>query len=329
VIQNSTMSAAAGSAATAGSAAAKESASESSISGWDRFWFWPSDSRALAGLRLATGALAFLYVLSFTDLTTWFGTQGILSEETVRLLRPESYRWSYLFRLGESTELWLIHFVGLAILATFTCGLFTRVTSVLSLIVVLSYIHRAPMLTGPLEPTLSMLLCYLAIGPCGQYWSVDAWLRKRKGAAVPTPSWLATVSRRLIQIHLAALYALMGLTKLGGQAGANDYDASWWRGEAVWWLISRSDSRLVDLTFLHSHPYLLNFWTHAIVAFELLFAVLIWKPQAARWLLVASVIIWSLTILVTGWVLFGLVMIVAGLVFLPRWNGQCVGETNA
>ena len=121
-----------------------------------------------------TGALAFLYVLSFTDLTTWFGAQGILSEETVRLLRPESYRWSYLFRLGESTELWLIHAVGLVILATFTCGLFTRVTSVLSLIVVLSYIHRAPMLTGPLEPTLSMLLCYLAIGPCGQYWSVDA-----------------------------------------------------------------------------------------------------------------------------------------------------------
>lgn len=306
--------------------------SDHSLSGWDRFWFWPSDAQALSALRWAAGSLAFLYVLSFSfDLITWFGAQGILTDETVQMLRPEAYRWSYLRSLGESTELWLIHTVGLAIVASFTVGCFTRITGILSLFVVLSYINRAPMLTGPFEPTLSMMLVYLNIGPCGQYWSVDAWRSNRKNSnsspsAIASPSWLATVSRRLIQIHLTAFYAMMGLSQLGGQAGAADYDATWWRGEAIWWLIARSDSRLIDLTFLHPHNFALNFLTHAIVAFELLFAVLIWKPQAARWLLIASVIVWTLLILLTGWVLFGLAMMAGGLVFLPRWNAPSAGN---
>lgn len=307
---------------------------------WNRFWFTPADPAPLAGLRVLVGLLAVYYVASFsTDLTRWFAADGLLTTETVRQLTnpesseggaPASFHWSYLNYAKRPVELWIAHLAGLVVVAIFTAGLWTRITGALALVVVLSYVHRAPMINGQFEAVLTMLLAYLAIGPCGRLWSVDAWLAARSGASngMRTESGdnsvLANISLRLLQCHIAALYMLMCLTQLGG-AYDGENGATWWRGEALWWLLAKSESRLIDLTFLHTSTgrYVVAAWTHAIVYGELAFALLIWKPLARPLLLVLAALAWVSLMPVTGLLSYCLAMIVANLAFVDAdtWRG--------
>ncbi len=285
--------------------------------GWNRFWYTPSDPTSLALLRIATGLVTLWFLASYTgDLVRLFGPAGMLAPEVVSQLRGDDFvRLSYLSYLRSPAELYAAHVAALIVAAMFTAGLFSRVTSVLSLVVVLSYIHRAPMLTGLFEPILTMLLFYLCFGPTGAALSLDRLRLRRKADsqadAAPPKLYSATVSLRLVQVHLSVIYFMMAIAKL---AEPGD---TWWLGEAVWWLIARPESRIVDLTgLLHDHPYVLNAWSHAIVLFEFAFALLIWNRLARPLLLAISVPMWILLALVSGWSGFCLAMLLAGLAFV-------------
>jgi hypothetical protein len=298
---------------------------EGTDSGWDRFWFSPSKPRRLCQLRIAAGTLALWFFLGHTfDLQDWFGPRGMLPTDTVKSLRPDPYRWSILPLFQESGGLWVVHGMAVFSAACMVLGLFSRTTTMLTWLFVLSYVHRAPMLTGTFEPVLTLILGYLWFAPVGNCYSVDRWWRARRGRDPQRSdggSTVCTLVCRLIQVHTAMLYGLMGLSKLGGVAGSTSYDGSWWRGEAVWWLITRSESRLIDLTMLHAYPLVVNVWTHAIVAFELAFAVLIWNRRVRPLLLTAGCILWPLTGLVTGSLSYALAMLSLNLAFARTDDG--------
>lgn len=283
--------------------------------GWNRFWFTAVDPLPLAVVRIGTGLVALLHLLSFNnDLTRWFAANGILPTTVVRNLDllPDGqlgYGFSYLNWIHEPGQLWFVHVLALVIAAAFTLGLLTRVTSVLTLLVVLSYSHRAPMLTGQLEPVLSMLLFYLCFGPAGARLSLDRWLYGRMGWKLPERSIAANVSLRLIQVHGAALYAMIGLTKLYGDA--------WWSGEGVWLLLAQTHSRPIDLSWLRSYPRVLNAWSHSILAYELLFPILIWNRLARPLMLALGVVLWLSLGLITGLVPYALAMLVVNRAFIP------------
>jgi len=179
----------------------------------------------------------------------------------------------------------------------------------LATIVVLSYIHRAPMLSSQFEAVLSFVMIYLCIGRSGDYHSLDwlLWRRKQDGGKQLAPlSAFNTISQRLIQVHVAMLYAVMGLSKLMGDA--------WWTGMGSWWLMTRSESRLVDLTWLP--PQIVEILTHCAVLYELAFPILIWNRLARPLLLAISVIMWTFMALITGQALFSLMMLIANLAFI-------------
>ena len=119
---------------------------------------------------------------------------------------------------------------------------------------------------------------------------------------------MATIATRLIQVHLAMLIAMMGFSKLLGE--------NWWSGTGMWLLMARQESRLVDFTWLANYPKLIDFWTHAVVLFELSFPVLVWIPLARPLMLAAGVAIWTSLALVTGETTFALMMVIASLAFV-------------
>lgn len=324
--------------------------------GWNRFWFQPSDPATLSAIRLGAGALALYLVLTYTpDLETFFGADGIVSREMltsldlestgadrlsvahqIRESMPREYRFSYLDYLDSPGLLRAGHWAGLAVLALFTAGLWTRVTSVLALGVVLSYIHRGPLLTAQVEPVLAFVLFYLCLGPAGAEWSLDRWLALRRPKARPVPpatsygapggaaaelaaprySSAATISLRLIQVHLTLLYAMMAIGKLSSDV--------WWSGEAMWWLIAKTESRLVDFTCLHGLPLLINALTNAVALYQLSFPILVWNRLARPLVLGLGVIVWGLLALVTGMAPFALMMLVASLAFVPSRTVRAV-----
>jgi hypothetical protein len=309
--------------------------------GWNRFWFTPSDPATLAVLRVLTGLVAIYLHVTFTpDLVALFGADGLLSPELADQLRfdPSANArwvgWSYLNYLQSPTELQIFHWLGLAVLAAFTVGWYTRVTSVLALIVVLSYFHRGMVLTGEAEPVLAFLMFYLCLGPCGRWLSVDAWLARRKAPSAteaPAASWGATVATRLIQIHVAAVCAMM----VAGMTMATVIGPIWWNGEAMWWMIARPASPLVDFTWLHDSIGLVNLWTHVTFWYLAAFALLVWRPMFRGLLLSIGVPVWCLLALVTGLVPFCGLMLIGSLAFIPGatiracWPTAAGGEAAA
>ena len=282
--------------------------------GWNRFWFTPSDPFSLAVLRIAAGLMAMWFLLSYSfDLQRLFGAEAMLPVELIDQLGGERFGFSYLDYLHSAGELYALHAIGLAVVALFTLGLFARVTSVLTLVVVLSYIHRAPVLTGLFEPILTLVLFYLCLGPSGAVLSLDD-LRRRSRAAESNEaphSWGATVATRLVQVHLSVIYFMMAFGKL---AEPGD---TWWLGDAAWWLMARPESRVIDLTgVLYDHSYLINAWSHAIVLFELIFSLLIWNRMARPLLLALAAPMWISLALISGQTAFCAMMLIANLAYV-------------
>ena len=108
----------------------------------------------------------------------------------------------------------------------------------------------------------------------------------------------------------------------------------WWDGTAVWGLIAKPESRLIDLTWMAGSIYLINLWTLAIVAFEFAFSLLVWHRLARPLMLALALPIWLGTAVLTGWVSFALMMLIANLAFVPAsafrgWLGYSLNPEPA
>jgi hypothetical protein len=289
---------------------------------WNRFWFLPTDPLTLSVIRVLAGLIAFYTVLTFTpDLIAFFGPHGLLGLENIsRMQEPTYFSFSYFWLFDDPVQLQVAHWIGLTVLGMFTLGLFTRVTSVLALVVTLAYFHRGFALISEMEYMLAFVMFYLCLGPSGEYFSLDRLLHKRRSTAgaptgvtiakkSPVGHWSATVALRLIQIHLTLVYFMMAVAQLR--------EDTWWDGTAVWWIGGRQDSAMIDISFLHSLPFIVNLCTLGFVVFEICFGALAWNRVLAPLMVVLSVFAWTSLGLIAGMLPFASIMITAGLAFIP------------
>lgn len=286
--------------------------SEAFGTAWNQFWFTPRSAEPLAVLRIAVGLLGLYFLGTYgPDLVELFGSGGLLPGDAVkRYVGAIAWRPSPLFGLTSASELWTFFVASMAALLLFTLGLWTRITAVISLAAILSFVHRGPMLTGQFEPVLSFTMLYLVIAPAGARYSIDA-VRARTHAA-PGRYVTATIAARLMQIHTTIVYAMMGVTMLSAPS------LCWWDGEAIWYLIAQPESRLVDFSGLHDWPRLLSTWSHAIVLFLIAFPIFVWNARLRPLMLALSIPHWLLLGLATGLMPFCLLMMLLGLAFVDE-----------
>ena len=145
--------------------------------------------------------------------------------------------------LTDPTTMWMYHSACLVVFALFTVGLWTRVTSVMTWALSLTYIHRSPVILFGQDTMQTILLTYLMIGPSGAAFSLDALRARYRAAralmgsgrsihwaeatlAGPQPSWLANFAIRMFQVHFCFVYMSSGISKLKGPA--------WWNHSAAW-----------------------------------------------------------------------------------------------
>lgn len=299
--------------------------------GWNRFWYSASDPFSLCVMRIASGLVALYWLLTYTaDLTLFFKDGGLLPTELIADFNAEGglnvASLSYLSYLQTPTELYIAHAIGALVVLFFTVGFYTRITSILAMFVTLAYVYRAPFVTSDVETVLVMLQFYLCLAPCGAYLSVDRWAANRRASNDdpaeenrPSKSCSATISLRLIQLHVCVICLMSGLAKLTGPAQLLDVENwinPWLSGSATWQMIGCQVSPMVDLTFLRATPGLIQAWAHLIVAFELAFPFLIWKNLARPLLLGIAVFMWGTLSLISGVAIFSLLMIVANIAFV-------------
>ena len=273
--------------------------------GWSQFWFTPRGPLPLARIRILAGAIAFFTLATYgLDLHRLLGPDGMLPVSTMHELYLSS--WSYLDYVS-SSQLPAVHVVGLALVGLFMLGVRTRLTSISTVIILLSYFHRAPVLTGQAEAILSVLLLYLCIGRSGDRWSVERFLRSRTGYPPPEPQASATntIALRLLQIHVAIIHLMMGYSQLAGGEGV------WWTGEGIWLLVDPTGGPIVDFRWLAQHPRLVSGWSHLITLYLLTLPIFIWMRLTRPLVLAVGMVVWISLALVTGWLMFYLSMMVA------------------
>jgi hypothetical protein len=287
---------------------------------WNRFWYQPSDPIVCSAMRIAVGSLTLAYLLAASfDLVRWFGPAGMLPVQTAQQLSSSASTFlqtSYFSHIQHPGLLWAAHILGCLVVVCWTIGFRSRLTNVLTLVVLLAYVHRAPQLLGPWEMVLSMLVFYLCLAPTGRYWSLDS---RSTSARRPLPaeekSWQANLSIRLIQVHLCGFYLTMAATMLASE--------TWWTGSGLWWLMTRSQARVVDLTFLSQSEYLLNALSHGVVGLTIAFPVFVWNRLTCPLTLGLAGCLWLGLGMVTGQLGLAAGMLVASMAFMTPQQMRC------
>ncbi len=317
---------------------------------WNRFWFTPTDPINL-GLARVIGGLLILYVhFCYTfELASYIGgDQAWVDAPLTRYFRKEvpifvnpddwvsgltevtrgNYSWSIFYHISDPFWIWTLHFTFLGIMALFTLGLWTRITSVLTWLACINYIHRAPIMLFGMDAMIMILMFYLMIGPSGATLSLDRLLeiwkaRRRFGPDyLPPiePSVSAGVATRAIQVHFCFIYMGSGLSKLLG--------GRWWAGTALWACFANYSFAPMNvglyydaLVFLTHHRWLWEIAMSSAALFtlwlEVSFSFLVWLPRW-RWLMVGSAVLLHTGIgLFMGLVTFSLFMLVLLLAFIP------------
>jgi uncharacterized protein (TIGR03000 family) len=288
--------------------------------GWSRFWFTPVDPSMLGLIRVFTGMmLVYTHAVWGMALPEFFGADGWLGEEAVRSLQSGQFIFSYLWYVPPQ---WLgtVHAAAMVVLVLFTLGVFTRVTSILSFVILINYAHRVPAALFGLDQINGMLTLYLAVGPSGAAFSIDRLAARYRMARselstnsaaklrmAPPPSVGANIAIRLIQVHMCVIYLFAGMSKLLGEP--------WWDGTAIWRTAASYEYQSVDLTWLAHVPLLVNVLTQFAALWELSYCVLVW-PKLTRPLVLAAAFLIHLSIGVCmGMMTFGLIMIIGNMSF--------------
>lgn len=281
---------------------------------WNRFWFTPEQPHTLAVVRILGGAmLLYTQIVWSINQGMFLGPDAWIDRQTALLLNeaPDgiTYAWSPLFHVD---SLWILTVLNLAAIAVYfllTIGLYTRVTSILSFVIALAYCHRLQSSLYGLDQINAFIAMYLMVGDSGGVYSVDRWLRERRGAALPVePSTSTTIAARLLQLHLCVIYLFGGIGKTRGD--------TWWDGSACWYAIANKEYQAFDLTGLVRYPWFLAMLTHITVFWEIFYCFLVWPKLTRPICLALAFAVHGGIALFLGMPTFGLMMIVGNLIFL-------------
>jgi hypothetical protein len=283
--------------------------------GWNRFWFTPTDPATLGLIRICAGAMIlYTHAVWSLDFDGLLGPEAMLTidlQQAPWIDRPLT--WSHFNWISNPTALWTIHIAALVIMTMLTVGLFSRTTSVLTFLILVSYAHRADGMLFGLDQINGLLAMYLMVGPCGGAYSVDRLIRRRRNQSTAVEKIAsANVAIRLIQLHMCVMYLFAGVGKLTG--------TEWWDGSAMFMSLVSYEYHPTfppcDLTWMAAWPRTLELITHVTLVWEIFYVALIW-PKLTRPIVLALAVIVHLGIaLAMGMITFGVMMIIGNLAFV-------------
>ena len=166
-------------------------------------------------------------------------------------------------------------------------GLWTRISSILLAIGVVSLQHRNSIILHGGDTVLRLGAVYMAIAPSGKACSLDRLIGLWKGRLKPGPVLISVWPQRVIAFNLALIYFTTWWAKMDGDR---------WRGGSASWFPSHLNEfeRFWVPPFLHA-TWLVPILTYGTLATELSLGTLVfWRP-ARKWVLLAG-------LLMHGWI---------------------------
>jgi hypothetical protein len=287
--------------------------STGTIQAWVRFWFAPADPIALHVLRVAFGIFFLASLLPFAGYQSEFlGLQGWLDQRAYQDIArvpdgPSIPMWSLYYLCGSSSTLVaMVYWTSIAVVALFTLGICTRITSILSWVALASFTSN-PAIAYDGDFLLTMPAFYLMVGyillglrrrgssPAAiLLGSGESFVFRRSSRTeeeIERGSIGANLAVRLLQVHFAIVLMTSGLHKL--QIG------DWWAGVAYWFPLHPPFETTVEdlrrpLAQADSYFTMLSLAGYATLAWQLGFPFFAWRQ--AWWcrslLLIGALVAW-------------------------------------
>jgi hypothetical protein len=317
---------------------------------WTRFWFAPVPATGLNGLRFLAGLLFAFWLLSLVGqqealfgLEGWVDRKAYVAMSSLPEGPPNPLGWSFLYLAGSSASLLsLLYWGSIGILVLFTLGIATRVTAVLTWVVVVSFLAN-PVTRYEADYLLVILAFYLMIG----YLFLGQFSRKLSPAerllgprgtsifgslfggerSAQVPSHAAGVAVRLLQVHFALVVVVTGFHKL--------QFARWWGGMALWFPLHpplettpadiRAEVATKDTMF-----FFLSLAEYLILAWQIGFPLFAWRKSLRLVLLGGAAVGWLGCIFLIRQPLYGPFFVIASLSYLTpeewRWIGDRISH---
>jgi hypothetical protein len=306
---------------------------------WTRFWFQPADPVGLHIVRLFAGVLFLSWLLAFAGhqeeffgLGGWFDRLAYRDAARLPDGAPVPTGWSILHLCGTNpaavqTAYWL----SVTMLLLFTVGVATRLTAVLTWVIVASFIGNPAISYGP-DCLLAIVAFYLMIGYVllGQ-WSRPQTLGSRLLGGRDSGlfrSWgelphsiAANLVLRLLQVHFAVVVVVSGLHKL--QFG------DWWGGVAFWYplhppLETTADTIRSLSGQATSYLFGLSLAQYVLLSWQIGFPLFAWRRGWRPILLGGAALGWAGSLLLFKEPLFGAVLFLASLSYVTSEEWRAV-----
>jgi uncharacterized membrane protein YphA (DoxX/SURF4 family) len=243
------------------------------IKQWNQFFFEPESPVTLGLFRFAFGfLLLFNWILIWPDLDVWYGKTGLMPLDMgTRLVGGPHF--NFLLWFPESDLTTRAFFVFLLISCTcFALGFFTRLSSILVFLCLVSFQHRNLAIMNGGDTLMRVISFLMIFTHSGRVFSVDQWLRSRSRSShsvqleVYSP-W----AFRLIHIQISILYTVTGYHKLMG--------STWRDGSALYYILRMDDFQKLPLPDFLMSITLSRWMSWGTIALELSLGLLIWFPR--------------------------------------------------
>ena len=307
--------------ASAGPAPAKPTGTSSTVQN-----LFSIDSRSLALFRMAIAALLLTdLAIRATDLNAMYTDDGMFPRALICRLATSIWNWSFHFGGGSWGYQAMLFGVAAVLAMALFVGVESRIAAIGSWLMLVSLHHRVPAILSGAEILLRVLLFWAMFLPLERTWSVDRWLRKRRGdVATPgDPSPVLSVASAAILLQMALMYFFSAIFKTNAQ---------WLRGDVIAGTLAHDFFASPLGAHLLQYPRMLAVMTWASFALEWAAPLLLFFPKGtARLRMVLIAVLAAMHLSIALFLEVGLFsyVAVAGLVlFLPAefWNGRLLAR---
>jgi hypothetical protein len=236
---------------------------------WNRFFFAPQSPTPVAVFRILYGVMVIAtLILLRPDWLAWYGPHSWMTLSTMHEMEPGTRLNLFAVIPQTNAAIEALFWIALASAILLTIGLFTRVNSIIVFLCLASIDQRNLNILNGGDTFLRVAGFFLIFAPAGAAFSVDRFIRTRRGreaAEIPPSSpW----AQRMIQIELALVYFVSFCWKIQG--------ASWIHGTALYYVYHLDEIQRFPLPQWLLTPTILRLGTWAALAVEFSLGVLIW-----------------------------------------------------
>ncbi len=235
--------------------------------GWNNFFFKEQSPKPVCLFRIFYGLIVLAdLILLKPEWLMWYGPRAVTSLETTH----KYYRGMImsLFEILPQTDhaINIFYWVFLICTICLTVGFMSRFTSVAVYLCLGSIEMRNGFILNSGDTLMLVCGFFLMFAPTGALFSVDHWLRMRRGKGVANPM-CSPWAQRMLQIQTAVVYFATFYWKSMG--------ILWINGTAVYYALNLQDFQRFPMPHLHN-MFIIRTLTWGTLAVEFSLGVLIW-----------------------------------------------------